>query len=174
MTWVEHTSVTPRNILEHLYMEYADDSAQSNTPALHVTPRQPTEVPKSIFDQAITMKTDSTTSGTMLGGVKQSELSNYFGGAYPCKNQADPLGWWWVHQDQFLVLLQIAQDVLAILGVSVSVEHLFSSTKHTLSDPCSSMTAVTALKTVVMKEWLRKGLGQDASYLADVSIHHNH
>ncbi|KAF9231663.1 hypothetical protein BU15DRAFT_55870 [Melanogaster broomeanus] len=92
--WSNDIPARAETLLEHLYMEYADDSAQSNTPASHVTPRQPTEVPKSIFDQAITMKTDSTTSGTTLGGVKQSELSNYFGGAYPCKNQADPLGWW--------------------------------------------------------------------------------
>ncbi|KIK72863.1 hypothetical protein PAXRUDRAFT_179767, partial [Paxillus rubicundulus Ve08.2h10] len=56
-------------------------------------------------------------------------------------------------------------------GVSVSVERLFSSTKHTLTDSRSSMTATTASKTVVTKEWLKKGLGEDVNYLADTSIH---
>ncbi|KIJ05366.1 hypothetical protein PAXINDRAFT_68821, partial [Paxillus involutus ATCC 200175] len=77
------------------------------------------------------------------------------------------------HQNQFPVLLWIARDVLAIPGVSMSVERLFSSTKHTLMDSRSSMTAVTALMTVVTKEWLRKGLGEGISYLTDVSIWHN-
>ncbi|KIJ06441.1 hypothetical protein PAXINDRAFT_87244, partial [Paxillus involutus ATCC 200175] len=78
------------------------------------------------------------------------------------------------HQTQFPVLSQIARDILAIPGVSVSVERLFSSTKHTLSDSRSSMTAITASKTVITKEWLRKGLGEDINYLANISIHHNH
>ncbi|KIJ06032.1 hypothetical protein PAXINDRAFT_71657, partial [Paxillus involutus ATCC 200175] len=77
------------------------------------------------------------------------------------------------HQNQFPVLSRIARDVLAIPGVSVSVERLFSSTKHTLTDSRSSMTAMTASTTVVTKEWLRKGLGEGISYLADVSIWHN-
>jgi len=30
------------------------------------------------------------------------------------------------------------------------------------------MTAVSALKTMVMKEWLKKGYGADVNYLDDV------
>ncbi|KIJ07766.1 hypothetical protein PAXINDRAFT_89869, partial [Paxillus involutus ATCC 200175] len=78
------------------------------------------------------------------------------------------------HQTQFPMLSQITRDVLAIPGVSVSVERLFSSTKHTLTDSRSCMTATTASRTVVTKEWLKKGLGEGIDYLADVSIHHNH
>ncbi|KAJ7740685.1 hypothetical protein DFH07DRAFT_751407, partial [Mycena maculata] len=47
-------------------------------------------------------------------------------------------------------------DILAIPGVSTSVEHLFSSVKHTLSDARSSMTAETAAVDIVTKEWLLK------------------
>ncbi|KAJ7768651.1 hypothetical protein DFH07DRAFT_736314, partial [Mycena maculata] len=49
-------------------------------------------------------------------------------------------------------------DILPIPGVSISVEHLFSSVKHTLSDARSSMTAETAAVNIVTKEWLKPGL----------------
>jgi hypothetical protein len=63
------------------------------------------------------------------------------------------------HALDFLVLACIAHDILAIPEVSISVEQLFLSSKHTLSDLHSSMTAESASKTVVDKEWLKKGLG---------------
>jgi hypothetical protein len=65
----------------------------------------------------------------------------------------------------FPVLARIARDILAIPGVSISVERLFSSSKHTLSDSRSSMTAESASKTVVVKEWLKKGFGDGVNYL---------
>jgi hypothetical protein len=55
--------------------------------------------------------------------------------------------------------------------ISISVEQLFSSSKHTLSDSRSSMTAESASKTVVIKEWLRKGLGDGVEYLDDIQSH---
>jgi hypothetical protein len=68
------------------------------------------------------------------------------------------------------VLAHIARDVLAIPGVSISVERLFSSSKHTLSDSRSSLTAQSASKTVVVKEWLKKGFGDGVNYLDDFRI----
>ncbi|PCH34260.1 hypothetical protein WOLCODRAFT_36190, partial [Wolfiporia cocos MD-104 SS10] len=55
------------------------------------------------------------------------------------------------HACHFPVLSHIARDVLAILGVSISVECLFSSSKHTLSDARSSMTAQSASIMVVTR-----------------------
>jgi hAT family C-terminal dimerisation region len=66
------------------------------------------------------------------------------------------------------VLARIARDILAIPGVSISVEWLFSSSKHTLSDLRSSLTAESASKTIVTKEWLRKGLGDGVNYLGEL------
>jgi hypothetical protein len=66
------------------------------------------------------------------------------------------------------VLARIARDILAIPGVSISVERLFSSSKHTLSDSRSSLTAESASKTIVTKEWLRKGLGDRVNYLGEL------
>jgi hypothetical protein len=72
------------------------------------------------------------------------------------------------HAIDFPVLARIARDILAIPGVSISVERLFSSSKHTLSDSRSSLTAESASKTVIAKEWLKKGLGEGVDYLENV------
>ena len=69
------------------------------------------------------------------------------------------------HAADFPILSLIAQDILAIPGVSISVEQLFSSSKHTLFDSRSSMTVTSASKTVVAKEWLKQGLGNGIEYL---------
>ncbi|KAJ7236793.1 hypothetical protein C8J57DRAFT_1088019 [Mycena rebaudengoi] len=50
-------------------------------------------------------------------------------------------------------------------GVSISVERLFSSLKHTLTDSRSSMTALTAPLDIVTKAWLKFGLGEDVNYM---------
>ena len=65
----------------------------------------------------------------------------------------------------------MARDILAVPGVSIGVERLFSSCGHTLTDARASMTAETAAKTIVAKEWLRCGLAEDVDYLDGVSIH---
>jgi hypothetical protein len=62
------------------------------------------------------------------------------------------------HACDFPILTLIAWDILAIPGVSISVERLFSSSKHALSD---SMTAESASKTVA-EEWLKNGLGENS------------
>jgi len=76
------------------------------------------------------------------------------------------------HAADFPILSLVARDILAIPGVSISVERLFSSSKHTLSDLQSSMTAASASKTVVAKEWLKQGLGNGIDYLDGQQIHH--
>ena len=76
-----------------------------------------------------------------------------------------------LYAEHFPVLARIAHDILAILGVSISVEHLFSSSKHTLSDAQSSLSAESASKTVVSKKWLKKGFGEGVNYLNDIRTH---
>jgi hAT family C-terminal dimerisation region len=60
--------------------------------------------------------------------------------------------------------------ILTIPGISISVERLFSSSKHTLSNTRSSMTVESALKTITTKEWLKKGFGYEVHYLDNVRI----
>jgi hypothetical protein len=70
----------------------------------------------------------------------------------------------------FPILALIAHDILAVPAVSISVERLFLSSKHTLSDSRSAMTAESTSKMVIAKEWLKKGLGVGVNYLDDVRI----
>jgi hypothetical protein len=65
----------------------------------------------------------------------------------------------------------VAQDILAIPGVSISVERLFSSLKHTLSDSRASITADTVSVDVVCKEWLKSGLAEGVNYTDYIRIH---
>ena len=71
----------------------------------------------------------------------------------------------------FPVLSRIAQDILAVPTVSVSVERLFLSSKHTLSESRSSMTAKSASITIICKEWLKLGYGEGINYLQGAAIH---
>ncbi|KAJ7348278.1 hypothetical protein DFH08DRAFT_698178 [Mycena albidolilacea] len=59
---------------------------------------------------------------------------------------------------------------LAIPGVSISVEHLFLSLKHTLSDALSSMTAETVSVDIFTKEWLKSGLAEGVNYTDFIKI----
>jgi len=58
--------------------------------------------------------------------------------------------------------------------VSISVEQLFSSSKHTLSDARSAMTAESASQAVIAKEWLKKGLRIGINYLDNVRVSLNY
>ncbi|KAJ7733058.1 hypothetical protein DFH07DRAFT_755057 [Mycena maculata] len=64
----------------------------------------------------------------------------------------------------------VARDILAIPGVSISVECLFSSVKHTLLDACLSMTAETAVD-IVTKEWLKSGIVPGVDYMKFINTH---
>ena len=74
------------------------------------------------------------------------------------------------HAVDFPVLAHITHDVLAVPGVSISMEQLFLSSKRTLSDLYSAVTTESALKTVVAQEWLKKGLWERVDYPDDVCI----
>ncbi|KAK6992324.1 hypothetical protein R3P38DRAFT_2416177, partial [Favolaschia claudopus] len=58
-------------------------------------------------------------------------------------------------------------------GVSVSVERLFSSLRHTVSDERASMTAKTIAVDMVTKEWLKSGLADDVDYTQFIKIRGN-
>ncbi|KAJ7021234.1 hypothetical protein C8F04DRAFT_892672, partial [Mycena alexandri] len=51
-----------------------------------------------------------------------------------------------------------------------SVERLFSSLKHTLSDARSSMTAETTSIDIVTKEWRKSGLDKGINYMDFIRI----
>ena len=173
--WDPSIPIRARVLLEHLYETY---SSEDPLVAASVTDL-PADA-NSFFLDAIRTLTPSNKKALV------TEIESYFNGTYPCLD-GKALKWWkvssqmlprpvlWVywshwsilqkHATEFPVLSRIARDILAIPGVSISVERLFSSSKHTLSDSRSSMTAESASKTVVAKEWLKQGLGDGVDYL---------
>jgi hypothetical protein len=159
--WAPSISIRARVLLEHLYDTYHDDSTATSTAP---TSTKPLSASGSIFLEAIRNPSPSQKSALA------TEIELYFSGAYPCSD-GNLLVWWKKHAGIFPILSRIARDVLAVPGVSISVERLFSSSKHTLSDARSSMTAESASKTVVTKEWLKKGLGDGVDYLDGCRLH---
>ena len=52
----------------------------------------------------------------------------------------------------------MARDFLAIPGAMVSVERLFSKSRHLCTDQRSTLKAKTLTEAMCTKEWLREGL----------------
>ncbi|KAJ7743448.1 hypothetical protein DFH07DRAFT_777365 [Mycena maculata] len=76
-----------------------------------------------------------------------------------------------IHTIHFPISSRIARDVLAIRGVSITVECLISSSKDTMSDAWSSMVAATVSATIVAKELLKAGFSEGLNYLEGITIH---
>lgn len=62
-----------------------------------------------------------------------------------------------VHEHVFPTIWCIARDFLAIPASSTSVEHLFSSANHIVTNIRSSMGAETAEKLICTKFWMQEG-----------------
>ena len=163
-------------LLEHLYDIYKADFSTSNTTAPKVLPTS-----TSIFLDVIHNLTPNQQKASI------TEIKAFFSSTYPCLD-GNVLKWWKVNTCYEACLIinadkcfsadtcswlphpPIARDILVIPGVSISVKQLFSSSKHTLSDSQSDMTTESASKTVVTKEWLKKGFGVGVNYLDDVGV----
>ena len=59
------------------------------------------------------------------------------------------------HAKEFPVIAQMARDFLAIMGTSVSVERLFSSSRHICQDTRSSLKADSVSQLLLAKKWLQ-------------------
>ena len=70
-------------------------------------------------------------------------------------------------------MARVARDILAIPGVNISVERLFSSVKHTLTDARSSMTAEMAPLDIVTKERLKARLVDGINYMDFIKLIHS-
>ncbi|KAF9231785.1 hypothetical protein BU15DRAFT_55729 [Melanogaster broomeanus] len=95
--WERNVPICAETLLEHLYLEYAEDHADmSESGQSQARATQTKSTPLSIFDQAIAIELSATNNSNSndTSAVKQSELATYFGGAYPCTDRNDPLGWW--------------------------------------------------------------------------------
>lgn len=159
---------------------------------------QSTKKPAGGFFAKAIRATSTTTPGADPFTTRmRSELDKFFSGAYSWSEGTKILDWWKVcctssstrllifsfiadvlmlhtsqaHSSEFPVLARIARDILAIPGVSVAVERLFSHCRKTLTEARSSLAADSSAKTVVCKDLLKLGLGDKISYLEGKSTH---
>lgn len=131
---------------------------------------------------------ESTEAHADVADEGKREVDLYLGNISPvARDFDDPLGWWKVcsrlhshfksteapqeMQGTLIFMSRVARDVLAIPGVSISCERLFSSVKRTLADSRSSMTAKTASVDIVTKEWLKAGLAEGLDWAASLKLH---
>jgi hypothetical protein len=134
---------------------------------------------------AMAMSLSSAPAVVSAGDVGKHEIELYVGNISPVSRSFDdPLGWWKVNflftlpfklahcqtiQGSLPAMSDAAHDVLAIPGVSVSVECMFSSRK-TLRDDRSSMTAETASIDIITKVWLKAGLANDVDWRQIINV----
>ncbi|KAF8714257.1 hAT family C-terminal dimerization region, partial [Rhizoctonia solani] len=144
-----------REILGYLYEDYK--------PTLSVTSSvpQPTkpEISGSSSENWFNNLLTAPCGGPSTTSCGPEELRDYFDGRYQY-NGGNILAWWKENEVHFPVLSQIAQDFLAILATSVSVERLFSCCKLVMSDYCN-MSVETARRIITCQQWLEAGLGID-------------
>lgn len=161
------------------YSEYAERHGTGNSGAeASGESRRKERQPLGLLAQTICSSRASHTANL-------EELDSYFRGTFPCDRYDDVLHWWKVsnspyylpescfltnvsqkHESTFPILARMACDILAIPGVSISVERLFSVCRHVITEARCSMTANTARMTICAKEWLREGLGDEIVSLA--------
>ncbi|TFY61097.1 hypothetical protein EVJ58_g4726 [Rhodofomes roseus] len=101
-------------------------------------------------------------SNVELGSADQppvlSELQRWQAGEGGKGDPDFPLVWWKAHAQDFKVISRIARDYLAIPGASVSVERLFSASRHLCANTRSSLKAETIVQALCAKIWLRANL----------------
>lgn len=138
-------------------------SQRTTTPswlALHVVPQRVAR-PQSLSQyQHLSPKASVIESWSMeRWNLKHSTL-HYFGGRYVSRSLVYFFTQysWQIHHSEYPVHARMARDFLAIPGAMVSVERLFSRSRHLCTDQRSSLKAATLTQAMCTKEWLREGL----------------
>ncbi|XP_070045247.1 uncharacterized protein [Nicotiana tomentosiformis] len=107
---------------------------------------------------------------TVSGGVDtRTELDKYFGEeTEDDTKEFDVLLWWKLNSTRFLILAEIARDVLAIPILSVAFKCVFSMRGRLLDSFRSSLTHKLVQALVCLQDWLRnKKLKQPISVEED-------
>jgi hypothetical protein len=149
---------------------YDDEKAANRTTA---APSQPprTGTMTSLDDGCMVDSDDDNSAPS--GAI--SELDQFFAAfrTYGRRDRQRPFLWWKVSFDHrslialmsllqefgphFPVVSRMARDFLAIPGTSVSVERLFSKSRHLCHEARGSMKAETIMKAMLTKMWIRAG-----------------
>ncbi|KAF5365434.1 hypothetical protein D9758_010856 [Tetrapyrgos nigripes] len=151
-------------LFEHVYESYVATAPAGPNGTSPVKPKKSTasdDLVQSLVDDIVS---DSDDGLPMSQDRAASKLERYLLGEGGRGDSMKPLDWWKKHakitEDTrgFPIISRIARDFLAIPGTSVSVERLFSSSRHLCSDLRSSMKAETTTLAMCAKVWLKSGL----------------
>ncbi|KAF7378021.1 Reverse transcriptase-RNase H-integrase [Mycena sanguinolenta] len=149
------------SLLTTLVRKYSDSPTTTSASCAKPT--------KGIFAMAIKGHAETQKKTSFAG---KDEVDMYLSGISPVEDGfEDPLGWWKQNHGTLPSIARVARDILAIPGVSIAVERLFSSMKHTLTDDRTSMTPENSSMCIVTKERLKSGLceGLDWTQLLNVN-----
>ncbi|KAF5378354.1 hypothetical protein D9615_002986 [Tricholomella constricta] len=139
-------------LFKHVYEQYC-----KARPASSQAPVQKTNSSSSFLDDVCMfgVADPEPTSNTQVGEVERFFASaKTFGVGEP----NTPLLWWKHNEREFPIIAKMARDFLAIPGTSVSVERLFSKSRHICTDLRSSLKARTIMQSLLTKVWIKSGL----------------
>ncbi|KAF7363114.1 Dimer-Tnp-hAT domain-containing protein [Mycena venus] len=137
------------------YKRTADAKVQSSPPATQ--PSKLTQPPRS-FLHTVCMVDVALPVNKVL--PLEPEFKRFYDAAvtYGSGKLDAPLAWWKIHERDFPVIATMARDFFAIPGTSVSVERLFSKSRHLCRETRSSMHVDTIMKAMLTKMWIKAGL----------------
>lgn len=70
----------------------------------------------------------------------------------------NPLLWWKIYAAEYPTLARMVWDYLAIPAMSVSVERIFSKSRHICSNLRSSLKEESIRMALLTKAWIQSGL----------------
>ena len=110
---------------------------------------------RNLYNNAITLNSLENVN-TLAPRTFKDEFERYL--AIPLEDHVDPLLWWQVQREEFLILSQIARDYLCIQATSVASEQAFSVAGQTISPLRNRVDAETARVTLCLKSWFHKAI----------------
>ncbi|TFY60202.1 hypothetical protein EVJ58_g5298, partial [Rhodofomes roseus] len=140
-------------LFEHVFHEYE----QKQPKRAEVQRKAQPNAPHSFLDRLAAVSDDSE-DDLAKADPKLSEMTRWLRFEGGKGHSYRPLDWWREHAHDFPVIASMARDFLAIPGASVSVERLFSASRHLCADTRSSLKAQTITEAMCAKRWLQDGL----------------
>ncbi|KZT32444.1 hypothetical protein SISSUDRAFT_994026, partial [Sistotremastrum suecicum HHB10207 ss-3] len=129
----ENLHVKAEIIFRHVYQVYKEEHTASvnknAAPSASSVSTVHTSQSKNALQNFMGLDKEDAVTETV-----RDELEEYLGFQGGGGEESDPLGWWKLHEKEFPVIAAMALDYLAIPAASVSVERMFSASRHLCSD----------------------------------------
>jgi len=137
-------------LFEHVFKEYSEQQGQSDSAFPQPAPAP---IPPSNNPLALLARRPKNPHPVQVA-PPQPEIERWISEEGGLGDPYKPLQWWKVHAEDFPTVSRMARDFLAIPATSVSVERLFSRSRHVCRDTRSSFKAQTITEIMCAKKWL--------------------